>query len=675
MTSRDSSIDPVGACVGMRGSRVQAVVNELQGEKIDIIPWSTDTATFIVNALQPAEVVKVVLDEDCERIEVVVPDDQLSLAIGRRGQNVRLASQLTGWDIDILTEAGRIRAPPEGIRRAHQRLHASARTSTRWSASCWLRKASARVEELAYGRSVRKSPAIEGFDDGNRERNAEPRAANIWPRSRPNWTQRRKELGVDDELREIDGVTTAMLVKFGENDIKTVEDLAGCATDDLVGWTERKDGETVQQPGILDGFEMSREEAEAIVMRARVKMPAGSTRPISSPTPKSRTADAGERKAASPRDARSQEGMQALTLKTHRNRSTRPPLPTRERRRSAPVVTRQIRAPDELIRFVLGPDNAVVPDLKRKLPGRGVWVGLSRALVAQAVKKQLFSRGLRQKASASPDLPDLIETLLRRDAAQGLALANKAGLVTTGFAKVESAIASGKIAALVHAVDGAPDGKRKLRQALRRRFGDQMPPDFEPARDGGARFRPRARQCGSRRAWTWRGGKGFSRFRTATCVISRRRRSGSPSRGAGFDNERGFGAGLQSRWLERSGPLGRMSDMNDSNNSGDKTLTVQPSKTLSLKRPVEQGVVRQSFSHGRTKAVVVEKVKRRAHEAPKAPAAPAAPSAAPASGTATARPPGPRRPPRARRPPPARPPGRRSSRPRRDPRPASSCAR
>jgi uncharacterized protein len=172
--------------------------------------------------------------------------------------------------------------------------------------------------------------------------------------------------------------------------------------------------------------------------------------------------------------------MQALTLKTQEDPVDRAAAPDEgEAPERTCVVTRQIRAPDELIRFVLGPDNAVVPDLKRKLPGRGVWVGLSRALVAQAVKKQLFSRGLREKASASPDLPDLIETLLRRDAAQGLALANKAGLVTTGFAKVESAIASGKIAALVHAVDGAPDGKRKLRQALRRRFGDHMPPDFD----------------------------------------------------------------------------------------------------------------------------------------------------------------------------------------------------
>ena len=143
------------------------------------------------------------------------------------------------------------------------------------------------------------------------------------------------------------------------------------------------------------------------------------------------------------------------------------------------IVTRTTAAPEKLIRFVLGPDHAVVPDLKRKLPGRGVWVGLSKILVAQAVKKQLFSRGLREKAVASPDLPDLIETLLARDAAQGLALANKAGLVTTGFAKVEAAIVSGKIAALVHARDGAADGKRKLRQALRRRFGAEAPPEFE----------------------------------------------------------------------------------------------------------------------------------------------------------------------------------------------------
>ena len=124
--SRDSSIDPVGACVGMRGSRVQAVVGELQGEKIDIIPWSGDVATFVVNALQPAEVAKVVLDEDSDKIEVVVPDEQLSLAIGRRGQNVRLASQLTGWDIEFDRGRG-IGAPQAGVRASLDLVHQRAK--------------------------------------------------------------------------------------------------------------------------------------------------------------------------------------------------------------------------------------------------------------------------------------------------------------------------------------------------------------------------------------------------------------------------------------------------------------------------------------------------------------------------------------------------------------------
>jgi predicted RNA-binding protein YlxR (DUF448 family) len=143
------------------------------------------------------------------------------------------------------------------------------------------------------------------------------------------------------------------------------------------------------------------------------------------------------------------------------------------------IVTRQTRAPEDLIRFVLGPDHCVVPDLKRKLPGRGVWVGLSKGLVAKAVKKQLFSRGLKDKALAAPNLPDLIENLLRRDALQGLSLANKAGLVTCGFAKVEAAIASGGVGALVHASDGAADGKRKLRQRLRARSGGSEAPEFD----------------------------------------------------------------------------------------------------------------------------------------------------------------------------------------------------
>ena len=266
--SRDSSIDPVGACVGMRGSRVQAVVNELQGEKIDIIPWSADAATFIVNALQPAEVVKVVLDEDSARIEVVVPDDQLSLAIGRRGQNVRLASQLTGWDIDILTEAEESeRRQKEFVERTNNFMQALDVDEVvgQLLASEGFRS----VEELAYV-EVTELASIEGFDEETAQE-IQTRARDYLARIEGEQDARRKELGVADELHEINGVTSAIMVKLGENDVKTIEDLAGCATDDLVGWTERKDGETIKNAGFLDGIDLSRDEAEAMIMEARVK--------------------------------------------------------------------------------------------------------------------------------------------------------------------------------------------------------------------------------------------------------------------------------------------------------------------------------------------------------------------------------------------------------------------
>ncbi len=266
--SRDSSIDPVGACVGMRGSRVQAVVGELQGEKIDIIPWSQDAATFIVNALQPAEVVKVVLDEDTAKIEVVVPDDQLSLAIGRRGQNVRLASQLTGWDIDIMTEAEESeRRQKEFIERSN--LFMEALDVDEVVAQLLTSEGFASIEELAYV-EIGEIAGIEGFDEDTATE-IQTRAREYLEKLEAEQDARRRELGVDDALKEIAGVTTAMLVAFGENDIKTVEDLAGCATDDLTGWVERKDGEAVRMDGALKGFDVSREEAEAIVMAARVK--------------------------------------------------------------------------------------------------------------------------------------------------------------------------------------------------------------------------------------------------------------------------------------------------------------------------------------------------------------------------------------------------------------------
>ncbi len=266
--SRDSSIDPVGACVGMRGSRVQAVVQELQGERIDIIPWSADAATFIVNALQPAEVVKVVLDEDSSRIEVVVPDDQLSLAIGRRGQNVRLASQLTGWDIDILTEAEESeRREKEFVERTKVFMSAIDVDEVvgRLLASEGFRS----VEELAFV-ELGELATIEGFDEETAGEIQE-RARSYLERVEAENEIRRVQLGVTDELRDLDGLTTAMLVRLGENDVKTIEDFAGCVTDDLVGWSEKKDGETIKNPGYFDGLELSREEAEAMIIAARVQ--------------------------------------------------------------------------------------------------------------------------------------------------------------------------------------------------------------------------------------------------------------------------------------------------------------------------------------------------------------------------------------------------------------------
>jgi N utilization substance protein A len=266
--SRDSSVDPVGACVGMRGSRVQAVVNELQGEKIDIIPWSPDVATFVVNALAPAEVAKVVLDEDKERIAVVVPDQQLSLAIGRRGQNVRLASQLTGWDIDILTEQEESeRRQAEFEKRT--KMFMDALNVDEVVGQLLASEGFNSVEELAMVEQ-KEIASIEGFDEDTAAE-LQARAQEYLDRIEAEYDEKRRALGVEDELKEVPGVTTQMLVVLGENGIKTVEDLAGCATDELSGWSERKDGETTRNAGILDGFDLTREECEGLIMQARVK--------------------------------------------------------------------------------------------------------------------------------------------------------------------------------------------------------------------------------------------------------------------------------------------------------------------------------------------------------------------------------------------------------------------
>ena len=269
VVSNDSSIDPVGACVGMRGSRVQAVVAELQGEKIDIIQWSPDEATFIVNALAPAEVTKVVLDEEDERVEVVVPDEQLSLAIGRRGQNVRLASQLTGWQIDIMTES------QESERRQREfaertTLFQEALDVDEVIAQLLVTEGFAAVEDVAYV-EAEEIASIEGFDDDTAEE-LQARARDFLEREAAELDSKRRALGVEDGLLQIEGLTIPMAIALGTGEVKTVEDLADLVPDDLRGWFEAKDGARVRQPGLLESFNLSPEDAEALIMRARVVM-------------------------------------------------------------------------------------------------------------------------------------------------------------------------------------------------------------------------------------------------------------------------------------------------------------------------------------------------------------------------------------------------------------------
>ncbi|WOI53336.1 transcription termination factor NusA [Parvularcula sp. LCG005] len=264
--SNDSSIDPVGACVGMRGSRVQAVVGELGGEKIDIVPWSEDTATFVVNALAPAEVAKVVLDEELERIEVVVPDDQLSLAIGRRGQNVRLASQLSGYEIDIMTEE------EESAKRQKEYAERSGLFMKVLDvddmiANLLVSEGFARVEEIAYV-DLEEIAEIEGFDEETAEE-LQARALDWLERERADLDKQRVEMGVSDDLLEVEGLDLKMIVALAKEGILNMEDLAGCVADDMTGWTERVDGEKKHYEGMLEKFRIKPDTAEHIIAQAR----------------------------------------------------------------------------------------------------------------------------------------------------------------------------------------------------------------------------------------------------------------------------------------------------------------------------------------------------------------------------------------------------------------------
>lgn len=270
VASQDNSIDPVGACVGMRGSRVQAVVNELQGEKIDIIRYSEDQADFIVKALAPASVVKVVLDEDNSRVEAVVPDDQLSLAIGRRGQNVRLASQLTGWAIDILTEAEESsRRQKEFTERSE--LFMEALNVDEVIAQLLASEGFASVEEVAFIEQEELAQ-IEGFDDETATALQE-RAKEYLDERDAALEVERKKIGVEDKLANLEGLNLIQIVALGKKDIKTLDDFAGLTSDDLTGWNEGRGETFVQNAGLLDDVGgMDKASAEGLILTARVAM-------------------------------------------------------------------------------------------------------------------------------------------------------------------------------------------------------------------------------------------------------------------------------------------------------------------------------------------------------------------------------------------------------------------
>ena len=265
--SNESSIDPVGACVGMRGSRVQAVVGELQGEKIDIIQWSGDEATFLVNALAPAEVSKVVIDEEDDRVEVVVPDEQLSLAIGRRGQNVRLASQLCGWQIDIITES------QDSERRQREfsertQLFQDALDVDETIAQLLVTEGFATVEDIAYVDELELAD-VEGFDEDTAAE-LQARAREHLDREAAVQDEKRRELGVEDGVLEVRGITLPMAVALGTAGVKTVEDLADLTTDELRGGWEQRGLERAKVAGALESFNLDQETAERLILRARV---------------------------------------------------------------------------------------------------------------------------------------------------------------------------------------------------------------------------------------------------------------------------------------------------------------------------------------------------------------------------------------------------------------------
>jgi N utilization substance protein A len=267
--SHDSSIDPVGACVGMRGSRVQAVVNELQGEKIDIIPWVDDAASFIVSALQPAEVVKVVMDEDARRIEVVVPDEQLSQAIGRRGQNVRLASQLTGWDIDIMTEQEESERRQQEFNERSQ-MFMETLDVDEMVAQLLVSEGFSSLEEVAYV-ELDELTAIDGFDEDTAYE-LQARARDALEEVNQKALAEARELGAREDLIGFEGLTPQMVLALAKDGITSLEEFATCADWELAGGYTTVDGKRVKDDGLLEPFDVGLEEAQYLIMKARVDL-------------------------------------------------------------------------------------------------------------------------------------------------------------------------------------------------------------------------------------------------------------------------------------------------------------------------------------------------------------------------------------------------------------------
>ena len=250
--SSDKTIDPVGACVGMRGSRVQAIVNELQGEKIDIITWSEDAASFIVNTLSPAEVTKVVIDEENKKVEVIVPDDQLSLAIGRKGQNVRLASQVSKWEITILTEGAESERRQSELKKETQAL-IEALVIDDVIAHLLVTEGFKSIEAVAYV-PLEELQSIEGFDE-NLAKELKERAVTYLEEKDEEYEKERVKLGISDDMKEIDGLDQEMIIILGKNNIKTKNDLADLSSDEL--------------QEMLQGRFDKNEEADKIIMKAR----------------------------------------------------------------------------------------------------------------------------------------------------------------------------------------------------------------------------------------------------------------------------------------------------------------------------------------------------------------------------------------------------------------------